>query len=116
MAGEPQHLGAHPQRERLEVGGTMTGQRLDRFLDFKGIPDGATQRLLHIGDVRDRLTPGARADADERPGERLSLGNAGDEAPRPHLTSSKIASAPAASFLLITLLAISGTESTVAVA
>ena len=38
------------------------------------------------------------------------------KAPRPHLTSSKMASAPAASFLLMTLLAIKGTESTVAVA
>ena len=38
------------------------------------------------------------------------------KAPRPALTSSRIASAPAASFLLITLLAISGTESTVALA
>ena len=79
MAGETHHLLGEPQRQRLELRRAMAPQRVDRFADFERVANRPAQRLLHVGDISDGLTPSVGSEGDQRARQRLGFVQAGDE-------------------------------------
>ena len=73
------------------------------------------ERLVHVGEHADDVAAGAAAEREHRLGEHARVPSDFMNAPSPTLTSSTIASAPAAIFFDMMLAAISETLSTVAV-
>ena len=90
---------------------------VDRLLDFERVAARAAKRPVHRRDERHRRAAVLRAQADHRPRElERPASSSGRNAPLPVFTSSTSPLSPSASFLLMMLAAISGIDSTVAVA
>lgn len=99
----------------LEIGGSLSLQGLDDLYNLEGIADVASQRAVHIGDERLHAASHALADLDHGLRKFDGFGHGLHNAPEPTLTSSRMQPEPAASFLLMIELAISGMQLTVAV-
>ena len=52
------------QYQLREVGRPLTGDRLGRLADLERVSDGSSERLVHVREQADDLTPGAAAEVD----------------------------------------------------
>ena len=111
-----EHLAGQRQRQLHDVVGAAAGEHLQRLGDLDRVADRAAQRDVHVGQQRPGGHAVRRAELDHgaRPARATRPRSSGTR-PEPTLTSSTSASAPSASFLLMTELAISGSDSVVAV-
>ncbi len=111
-----EHLGGQRERQLHHVVRAAAGQHLQRLGDLDGVADGTAQRRRHVGQQRARRPARPRCRA--RPWCGPAHGDSASvfrNAPEPTLQSSTSALAPSAIFLLITELAISGSDSVVPV-
>ena len=106
---------ARVEHELGEVGRALAAHRGDRLAHLERVADRAPERLVHVRQHADDLAPRTAAEREHRLGERPRVASVFMNAPSPTLTSSTIASAPAAIFFDMMLAAISETLSTVAV-
>ena len=116
-APQHQHLGAQAQRQVDQIGRTAAPQDVDGLAHLDGVADGVAQRLVHVrqhGAHRQPQRP-ARARSTSAPA-RASGSSDGKNAPLPALTSITSAAVPSATFLDRIDDAMSGIDSTVAVA
>ena len=115
--GQLEHLGGQPQRQLDDVGRARRrpARRATRR-PRAALPTVAPSGRVHVGQQRAGGHPVRRAQLDHGVRQLAALPpRSPANAPEPTFTSSTSAPAPSASFLLITELAISGSDSTVAV-
>ena len=103
------------QHELGEVRRALAAERRERLADLEGIPDRATEGLVHRSQLADDAAAGALPEVEHGLGKQSSPLGVFMNAPSPTFTSRRIAPAPAAIFFDMMLAAISETSSTVAV-
>lgn len=103
------------QTQFFQIFWSFALQRQNRFFHFKRVTDRKAQWLGHVGDDRHRFAPYIVTDADHGMCQFFCIFRRFHKCTRTRFTSSTMASAPAAIFLLMMELAMSGMELTVAV-
>ena len=113
--GQREQSRGRVENELREIGRAFASEGCYGLADLERVPDRSAERLVHVGEEAHDLAIRALAEVDHLLGKDAASSRVFMKAPSPTLTSSTIASAPAASFFDMIEEAISGTMSTVAV-
>ncbi len=72
-SGQAEHLSTQAQGKVAQVSRPAAAQGLDGFRNLQGVAHRATERLTHIGHVRDRLPAGLGANGDQESSQGFAL-------------------------------------------